>query len=292
MKKIHILTLTAGVSIALCGTLAYAGWSWLEETFNKAVDAAKTAVEKTGEGLKTAAEKTKEGIETAAEKTGVSDVLRKLKITDAAYFIAEQAKTAYEKGVKPAFVIVNKAGQAATQFVLKSGEATIDAIDLVTSDGKCPDAQIQCYVGQGNKTSSCGQLKSERYFNFLQGGCQIRPQDIQNSCKLQCETMLSDDTHKVTFKPEDISFTVLDEKRVRIADFFTELLSGKNCNDKEKVECAIGYGKSREVCGLAEVDRKYASVGKGCVVAVDQIKQKCDKVCQDHFNDKSITSNA
>lgn len=222
-----------------------------------------------------------EGLNIALDKTGVKYLYDKLKIQDAVSWFKEQADTVYGKAIKPAFMIVKpgvdfatEGAKAAAKFTLNIAGSVPDALELVTNDGHCPHAEIECFAGTGENTLSCGKIEANRGFNALQGGCQIKPGEIQNACKIRCQDM-----HQTTFKPEDISFTVLDKTGFRVADF-VNLFKKKDCSSVG-VKCYAGFGEGRALCGEAQIGTAASSLGKGCTLNLGEIKSKCDDVCMD-----------
>ncbi len=232
-------------------------------------------------GLQTGLRYVGQGIDITLDKTGVKYLYDKLKIQDAVNWFKDQADTVYGKAIKPAFMIVKpgvdfatEGAKAAAKFTLNVAGSIPDALELVTNDGHCPHAEIECFAGSGENTLSCGKIQANRGFNPLQGGCQIKPGDVQNACRNRCQEM-----HQTTFKPEDISFTVLDKTGFRVADF-VNLFKKKDCSPTN-VKCYAGYGEGRALCGEAQIGTSSSSAGKGCTLNLGEIKSKCDDVCMD-----------
>lgn len=239
-------------------------------------------------GIKTGLKYVGEGINIALDKTGVAYLYHKLGISDAVNWFKDQAETVYGKAIKPAFMIVKpgfdiakEGAQAAAKFTLNVAGSIPDALELVTNDGHCPHAEIECFAGTGENTLSCGKIEANRGFNPLQGGCQIKPGDVQAACRVRCQDM-----HQTTFKPEDISFVILDKTGFRVADF-VNVFKKKSC-DPVEVPCFAGFGEAKTKCGTVKIGTSASSAGKGCTVNLNEIKPKCDDLCMDKLG---VTSN-
>lgn len=250
---------------------------FIEDLPGKVIDWGEAGVK----GIKTGLRYVGQGINIALDKTGVKYLYDKLKINDAVNWFKDQADTVYGKAIKPAFMIVKpgvdlavEGAKAATKFTLNVAGSIPDVLELVTNDGHCPHAEIECFAGSGENTLSCGKIEANRGFNPLQGGCQIKPGDVQNACSVHCQQV-----HQTTFKPEEISFTILDKTGFKVADF-VNIFKKKNCSSTS-VKCYAGYGEGRRLCGEAQIGTTSSSLGKGCTLNLGEIKPKCDDVCMD-----------
>lgn len=297
MKKMHILTLVLA-SATLAGTGLYlytCAWYDLPCFAREAAEKAyEKVIKPAGEGIKTGFDYVKEkaldpaidAFKVAADKTGVTYVATQVgkgivKVSDAtgiSYVVDETGKV-----LGKAVDLAKKGAEAGTTFVIKSGESTISGIDALTGGAKCAPADVECFVGSADNLTSCGTNKESRGFNWLQGGCKINSGDVQNNCKALCERVMD-----TKFEPKDISFRVLSKDGIAIGDFFTQIFTGKNCNQTTKVQCYAGYDKLKKNCGAADIGYRWTSLGQGgCVIKLEDIKPACDRLCQAKFKTDS-----
>lgn len=224
--------------------------------------AAQTAVHKTAEAGKTAGgavastAKTAGGAIKGAGETAIAGI-----------------KTAAEKTKEGAELVV----KITKEFGETAVRVAPDLINIATSGGSCPDANVSCFAGYGKDESLCGTLKQGSNFNIA-AGCVANPAEVLNSCNKLC---------KAQYEVDSSRFEIHSGKSALdgFKEFFTEavangkLFMGGTCKQKATVDCHAGFGKGEVSCGKATVGTTYRGVSKGCIPNVNEEGPVCAALC-------------